>query len=188
VDTTEAYLAVAVTLLFMAGIGLLVVTVRQGTRTRKAWGWRVNGMCARTSMAGRFDFFPIGKERNEDLMLTTFMKWIASAALLGGLVLLAFPGVYARGYQAGLLILIPAAATVVIFQAAFLGEYRWVAAFGVVAFLFNPVVPLGFSAAPSLVVNTLALILFGLSLKLLKTPPRLSIASITDCMPGSESL
>ena len=38
-DTKEAYLAVAVTLLFMAGIGLLVATVRQRTRTRKEWGW-----------------------------------------------------------------------------------------------------------------------------------------------------
>jgi hypothetical protein len=121
-------------------------------------------------------------------MLTTFMKWIASAALLAGLVLPAFPGRFALGYQAALLILIPAAATVVIFQAASLCEYRWVAAFGVVACLFNPLVPLGFSAAPALVVNTLALILFALSLKLLKTPPRLSIASITDRMPSSESL
>jgi hypothetical protein len=121
-------------------------------------------------------------------MLTKFMKWIASAALLGGLLLAAVPGRYALGYHVGLLIVIPAAATTVIFQAAFLREYRWVAAFGVVAFLFNPVVPLGFSAAPSLVVNTLALILFALSLKLLKTPPRLSIVSITDRMPGSESL
>ena len=121
-------------------------------------------------------------------MLTKFMKCIASAALLGGLLVPAVLGRYALGYQVGLLILIPAAATVVIFQAALAGEYRWVAAFGVVAFLFNPVVPLGFSAAPSLVVNTLALILFVLSLKLLKTPPRLSIASITDRMPGSESL
>jgi len=121
-------------------------------------------------------------------MLTKFMKCIASAALLGGLLVPAVLGRYALGYQVGLLILIPAAATVVIFQAALVGKYRWVAAFGVVAFLFNPVVPLGFSAAPSLVVNTLALILFVLSLKLLKTPPRLSIASITDRMPGSESL
>jgi hypothetical protein len=40
VDTTEAYLAVAVTLLFVAGIGLLVATVRQRTKTRKEWGWR----------------------------------------------------------------------------------------------------------------------------------------------------
>jgi hypothetical protein len=119
-------------------------------------------------------------------MLTKFMKWIASTALLGGLLLPGFLGRYAVGYHVGLLIL--AAATVVIFQAASLREYRWVAAFCVVACLFNPVVPFGFSTAPTLVVNTLALILFALSLKLLKTPPRLSIASITDRMPGSESL
>jgi hypothetical protein len=98
------------------------------------------------------------------------------------------PGTLRRGYHVALMILIPAAATVVIFQAASLREYRWVAAFCVVACLFNPVLPFGFSTAPTLVVDTLALILFALSLKLLKTPPRLSIASITDRMPGSESL
>ena len=124
----------------------------------------------------------------EEPMLTKFMKWIASVALFGGLLLPAFMGRFAVGYHAGLLILIPAAATVVIFQAAALHEYRWVAAFGMVACLFNPVVPFGFSTAPTLVVNMLALILFVLSLNALKTPPRLSIASITDRMPGSESL
>jgi hypothetical protein len=41
VDTTEKYLAVAVTLLFVAGIRLLVATVRQQKRTRKQWGWRI---------------------------------------------------------------------------------------------------------------------------------------------------
>jgi|SRR5579862_1865636 uncharacterized membrane protein len=121
-------------------------------------------------------------------MLTKFMKWTASVALLGGLLLPAFLGRFAGGYHAGLLILIPAAATVVIFQAAALHEYRWVAAFGMVACVFNPVVPFGFSMASTLVVNTLALLLFAGSLKMLKTPPRLSIASITDRMPGSESL
>ncbi len=121
-------------------------------------------------------------------MLTTFMKWIASVALLGGLVLPGFLGHYALGYQAALLILIPAGATVVMFQAGAMREYRWVIAFGVVACVFNPVVPFRFSTAPAMVLNTLALILFVLSLKLLKTPPRLSIASITDRMPGSESL
>jgi hypothetical protein len=38
VDTTDKYLAVAVTLLFVAGIRLLVATVRQENRTRKQWG------------------------------------------------------------------------------------------------------------------------------------------------------
>lgn len=113
-------------------------------------------------------------------MLKKCMKCMVSAALVGGLLLPAFLGHYALGYQVGLLILIAAAATVVIFQAVSLAEYRWVAAFCVVAWLFIPVVPLGFSTVPTVVVNTLALILFALSLKLLKTPPRLSIASITD--------
>jgi hypothetical protein len=40
VNTTETYLAVSVTLLFIAGITLLVSTVRQRNRVRKEWGWR----------------------------------------------------------------------------------------------------------------------------------------------------
>ncbi len=108
-------------------------------------------------------------------MLTKFMKWIASTALLGGLLLPVFLGRYAVGYMLGLL-------------ADSVREYRWVAASCVVACLFKPVLPFGFSTAPTLVMNTLALILFALSLKPLKMPPRLSIASFTDLMPGSESL
>jgi len=37
---TDKYLAVAVTLLFVAGIRLLVAMVCQQNRTRKQWGWR----------------------------------------------------------------------------------------------------------------------------------------------------
>jgi len=40
VDTTDKYPAVTVTLLFVAGIRLLVGAVRQQNRTRKQWGWR----------------------------------------------------------------------------------------------------------------------------------------------------
>jgi uncharacterized protein DUF6804 len=121
-------------------------------------------------------------------MLTTIMKWIASAALLGNLLLPVLLGYHALGYHAVLQFLVAAGAAVVVFQAAAMREYRWMVAFGVVACLFNPIVPIGFSAAPAMVLNTITLLLFGLSLKLLKTPPRLSIASITDRMPGSESL
>ena len=39
-EPKEAYLAVAVTLFFVAGIGLLAATVRQRTKVRKEWGWR----------------------------------------------------------------------------------------------------------------------------------------------------
>jgi len=104
---------------------------------------------------------PNQKIFKKESMLKKFMKCMVSAALVGGLLLPAFLGHYALGYQVGLLILIAAAATVVIFQAVSLTEYSWVAAFCVVAWLFSPVVPLGFSTAPTLVVDTLALILFG---------------------------
>src|SRR6516225_339341 len=102
-------------------------------------------------------------------MLTTFMKWIASAALLGSLLLPIFLGLRP-----------PELFAVLRFQVAAMGEYRWMFAFGAVACLFNPVVPIGLSATAAMVLNILTLLLFGLSLRLLKTPPRLTIASITD--------
>jgi hypothetical protein len=39
-DTTDKYLAVGLTLLFAAGVRLLVATVRPQNRTRKRWGSR----------------------------------------------------------------------------------------------------------------------------------------------------
>jgi len=39
-NTTETYLGVSVTLLCVAGIALLVSTVRQRIRVRKQWGRR----------------------------------------------------------------------------------------------------------------------------------------------------
>jgi len=39
-NATETYLAVSVMLLCVAGIALLVSTVRQRTRVRKQWGGR----------------------------------------------------------------------------------------------------------------------------------------------------
>jgi hypothetical protein len=121
-------------------------------------------------------------------MLTTLMKWIASAALLGILSLSIFLRLQPPEVFAVLRFVVAAGAAVVMFQAAAMSEYRWMFAFGAVACMFNPVVPIGFSAAPAMAVNMLTLLLFGLSLRLLKTPPRLTIASITDAAPGSESL
>jgi hypothetical protein len=39
-DTVDTYLAVAVTLFFVAGIVLLVATLRERIKVRKQWGWR----------------------------------------------------------------------------------------------------------------------------------------------------
>ena len=65
-------------------------------------------------------------------------------------------------------------------------RYVWMTLFLVVACVLNPVFPLAFSNYMFAMVSTLAVLLFFFSLELLK--PRLSIASITDRMPGSESL
>jgi len=121
-------------------------------------------------------------------MLTTFMKWIAGAALLANLSLPIFLGLQPPELFAVLRFLVAAGAAVVVFQAAAMSEYRWMFAFGAVACVFNPVVPIGFSAGVAMVLNISTLLLFGFSLRLLKTPPRLTIASITDRTPGSESL
>ena len=121
-------------------------------------------------------------------MLMIFMKWIASAALLGVLSLPTFLGLQPPELFAVLRFLVAAGAAVVVFQAAAMREYRWMFAFGVVACVFNPVVPIGFSAAVAMVLNISTLLLFGLSLRLLKTPPRLTTASISDGTRGSESL
>jgi hypothetical protein len=63
-------------------------------------------------------------------MLTTFMKWIASAALLGSLLLPIFLGLRPPELFAVLRFLVAAGAAVVVFQAAAMGEYRWMFAFG----------------------------------------------------------
>jgi hypothetical protein len=39
-NTAETYIAVAVTLLFVVGVGLLVRALRESSRERKHWGGR----------------------------------------------------------------------------------------------------------------------------------------------------
>jgi flagellar biosynthesis protein FlhB len=81
-----------------------------------------------------------------------------------------------------------AAAAVVLTQAAKMRQYIWMTLFLVVVCLFNPVFPVPFSSYIFGIVSIFAVILFFFSLELLRPKRRLSIASITDRMPGSESL
>jgi uncharacterized protein DUF6804 len=116
-------------------------------------------------------------------MLTTIMKWVAIAALLLAL----FWQVFAE--NGTLLRLVVCAGAVVAFaEAARGGKYIWIGIFLAVAALFNPILPVALPPTVLLVLNATTLILFMLSLQVLKTKPRLSIASITDRTPGSESL
>lgn len=115
-------------------------------------------------------------------MLTKYTKWAAMVALLGCLLWPMFAS------RAMLPFAVAAAPVVVLVQAAKMGEYRWVAAFVVVACVFNPVVPVEFPRFVAVILDGITILLFGLSVLMLKTPPRFSIPSITDRMPGSESL
>lgn len=116
-------------------------------------------------------------------MLTKVIKWSAIAALAGSALSRSSPGV-------GLVFqfVVVAAAVVVLTQAATMRRYLWMSLFLVVACLFNPLVPVPFSNYGFQITTAFAAILFFLSVELLKATPKLSITSITDRMPGSESL
>lgn len=116
-------------------------------------------------------------------MLTKIIKWSAIAALIGG-------GFLYSDYSYRLLsqFVVVAAAAVVLTQAAKMRRYIWMSLFLLVVCLFNPVVPVPFSSYIFGLVTIFAVILFFFSLELLRPKSRLSIASITDRMPGSESL
>ena len=116
-------------------------------------------------------------------MLTKSMKWVAIVALLGALL-------WRSGVNYGtfLQFAVSAGALAVLAQAANLRRYLWMWAFVAVAFLFNPILPLTFATGFTTTVNATALVLFAVSLAAMKVTPRLSIVSITDRTPGSESL
>jgi Family of unknown function (DUF6804) len=116
-------------------------------------------------------------------MLTKIMKWIAIAALL--LALFWHPFAESRKL---LQLAVLAGAVAVLVQAVRAGKYVWIGLFVAVACIFNPIRPISFSPSVFLFVNATALVLFMVSLRGLETRPRLSIASITDRTPGSESL
>jgi len=115
-------------------------------------------------------------------MLTKTIKWSAIAALVGCL-LSQFPDL-----KVVLRFVITAAALVVVTQAASMRRYVWTTLFLIIACLYNPVLPIAFSRYTADLSASFAMLLFFFSLELLQPKPRLSIASITDSMPGSESL
>jgi hypothetical protein len=95
----------------------------------------------------------------------------------------------AANYQLLLEFVVCMGAIVVVMQAVRAGEYRWAAGFVAMALLFNPVVRvLTLSGELSLLLVVVCIAPFAVSLAALKTRPLLSIPSITDRNPGSESL
>ena len=118
-------------------------------------------------------------------MFATIMKWVSIAALL--LAAMFWPS--AANYQLLLEFVVCVGAMVVVLQAVQTKKYVWAAAFVAMGLLFNPVVPAFTPSGSLLLLMVLVCIApFAISLAALKTQPALSIASITDRNPGSESL
>ena len=118
-------------------------------------------------------------------MFATIMKSVSLAALL----LAATSWRSAPNYQLLLDFVVCMAAIVVAQQAVRAKRYLWTAAFAAIAVLFNPVVPVPRPTGDLfLLMIFVCLAPFAISLAALKTQPILSMPSITDRTPGSESL
>ena len=118
-------------------------------------------------------------------MYTEVMKWVSIVALLLAVV---FWRSAAR-YQSELEIAVSVASTVVLIQAYQAKKYRWAAGFLGIALLFNPALPVfRFAGLLSLSLVVLAIAPFAISLVALRPHPMLSMPSITDRTPGSQSL
>jgi Family of unknown function (DUF6804) len=117
------------------------------------------------------------------MMLTTIMKYAAILTLLVG----SFWQMPAN-LRSYLDFVISGAAVFVVVQAIYLRKYVWAAAFLSIAFVFNPIQPLGFSFAVLVALQVMSAALFAVSLQLVRTNPRMTIASITETNPETESL
>jgi hypothetical protein len=122
-------------------------------------------------------------QKGATAMFTKITKVLAALALLLGLFTHS-----ASDHRKLIFLLVWAAALVVLGQAFHRSNYLWAAIFLALACLFNPVRPVTLPASMGLLCEMAAAILFMISLAVLRSKPRLSIASITGSEAGSESL
>jgi hypothetical protein len=127
--------------------------------------------------------FSIAQHQPGGFMITRILKWTAIAVLIGGLFWRPL-GAYGTLLQ----FVVSAAASIVLVQAAGAHRYVWMSLFLLAACLFNPVAPLELSHQGFMAASILTVLLFFFSIELLQPRARLSMASITDRRPGSESL
>lgn len=116
-------------------------------------------------------------------MLTKVAKWASVAVLL--LAALRLPS---EVFQVLLQSVVCVSGFLVATQAVRAGKYVWAAGFVAIAVVFNPVVPLLLSRRTFIWLDLVSLMTFLISLAFLKSQPRLSMPSITNRMPGSQSL
>ena len=118
-------------------------------------------------------------------MRTRLVKWLCVAVLFVAFVLWRS----ISDYEFPLRLAVCSGAVVVAVQAFHSGRNRWTICFLSVALLFNPAIPiLSLANRLGLLAIVLTAAVFAVSLTTLKSQTLLSIPSITDRNPGSESL
>ena len=118
-------------------------------------------------------------------MRTRVVKWLCIAALFVAFVLWQ----WIASYEFPLKVLVSLGAGIVAVQAFHSGRSRWTMCFISIALLFNPAIPvLPLANRLGLLAIVLTAAAFAVSLTKLKSQPLLSVPSITDRNPGSESL
>ena len=115
-------------------------------------------------------------------MLTKIMKWVCIAALL--------LAVWRSSTSSQLVLhfVVCVGALLVALQAVRANKYFWAAGFIAIAVFFNPVAPVALSRKTFLWLDWACVAAFLVSLAALKGHPTLSMPSITNRTPGSESL
>ena len=118
-------------------------------------------------------------------MRTRLVKWLCLAVLFVAVVLWQ----WIENYELPIRVVVCLGAAVVAVQAFHSARNRWAICFLSIAFLFNPAIPV-FPLVNrfGMVAIVLTAAAFAVSLTRLKPEPLLSIPSITDRNPGSESL
>lgn len=116
-------------------------------------------------------------------MLTTIMKYVVIATSIAGTFWRPAPD--PRSY---LDFVIAAGGVFVLVQAVSLRKYWWAAVFAAVICLFNPIQPIGLSVGGVMALRLMSAALFAASLLALRSGPRMTIASITEANPQTESL
>ena len=125
--------------------------------------------------------------------MTRIMKYFSIVALLLGLfwsLPVAPRELPGRGGDSLVLfdILVCLTALLVVAEAVRGGKYYWAAGFVAIALLFNPVMPVALSRKMFLGLDAVCVLTFLASLALAQRRRILTIPSITNCRPRSESL
>lgn len=119
-------------------------------------------------------------------MITRIMKYVSAMALVALLPMLWVLPMHAVALA--LAFVVWSGAVIVFVQAVVTRRYLWAAGFALIALAFNPILPVAMPRPTFVAVDLCSIGAFMSALYFMKRTPRLTIASVTDTGPRSESL